>query len=185
MDAVDVVSKTRSFMRRIARADQRAEELRQRAADLLREMDFLPSVGVARPGDGGGGHGGHHSQVEALASKRERMENQRAALLKDAEDVLAERAEVAALLARLNWNILEREKINVIKARYLHGMKWEQVARHEHLPASRCKKDEREGLLSLASLMWGLRADDCHYDEEGLYRMTNEQRQKMWERWTR
>lgn len=55
MDAVDVVSKTRSFMRRIARADQRAEELRQRAADLLREMDFLPSVGVARPGDGGGG----------------------------------------------------------------------------------------------------------------------------------
>ena len=183
MSVGDVVSKTRSFMRRVARADQRAEELRQKARYLLQEMDLLPSVGVARPGEGGAGHGGHHSQVEAIAASRERMEAQRAALLSNAESVLAERAELAELLKQMTRNVLIREKALVLISRYLEGLSWQQVAKENRLPMSRCKKDDREGLLSIASLVWGLRADGCHYDEDGYFRMTDEQRDRLYKRW--
>ena len=140
----------------------------------------MPSVGVAMAGAGGGG-GSQGSQVEGIAAKREKLESKRTALLQQADDALQERATVADLIDSLAYGP-EREKMNVLKGRYLQGLRWEQVARCEGVPASRCKRVEREGLLSLASVMWGLQADGCIYDEHGLYYMTDEQRQKSAER---
>ena len=186
MNAMEVVSKARSFMRKVAKADQRAGELRKRAEDLEREMDFLPSVGVAKTGEVGGGKGAHTSQVEGIAAKREKLESQRAAHLQEAEEALEERATVSALLDKLGWG-LEKEKMNVLRDRYLKGMSWEQVARYERQPMSRCKRDEQEALLSIASVMWGLQAEGIVYTKQGLYDLTEEQLQKRidkyWKRW--
>jgi hypothetical protein len=182
MNAVEVVSKARSFMRKVAKADQRAGELRKRAEDLEREMDFLPSVGVAKTGEVGRAKGVHASPVEAIADKREKMEHQHAALLREAEEALEERATVSHVLDRLGWG-LERERMDVLRGRYFQGMNWEQVARYVRLPLSRCKKNEQEGLLSLASVLWGMQAEGIVYDKNGLYSMTEEQLNRWIKRW--
>lgn len=168
-------------MRRIAEADQRAADLRTRAAEIERELAFSLSAGVGKM-EPGRAKGQHASAVEAVAIKRERQQEQKAALLHKAEQVEQERAYVVGFV-----DVLKRSQQNwqgrAIDCIYLQGMSAREAALATRLRDAELKRQERYGLMSVGNVFLGMREPGGVYDGDGLYLMSQEEQEKLIKRW--
>lgn len=180
---MDIAEEARLFLKRISQAEERAADLRARAAEIEREMLFPLSVGVANM-EAGRGKGPYKSSVEAKAIKRERQEAKRAALLHEAEQVEQEKAYVTGFVEMLKRSTYFMEG-KILEYRFLMGWSRKRTAEKTRWSLARVKELEQRGLMSIGAVFLGLVEPGAYYDGGGLFRMGAEECKKVLKDWGR
>jgi DNA-directed RNA polymerase specialized sigma subunit len=178
---MDILREAKAYMKQIGRADQRAAELRARAAEIEEEMAFPLSAGVSRMKPWRA-KGQHKSSVEAMAIKREKQGARIEALEREAERVELERAYVVAFLEYLK-RTRRGEEAKVLDCRYLRGWNVKQTAEAIRWSPSRVKQLEEGGLMSIGAVFLGLLEQGAVYDRQGLFVVSAAEAEKLLKKW--
>lgn len=176
---MDILREAKAYMKQIGRADQRAAELRARAAEIEEEMALSAGVSRMEPGRV---KGQHKSSVEAMAIKREKQAARIEALEREAERVELERAYVVAFLEYLK-RTKRGEESKVLDCRYLRGWNVKQTSEVIRWSPSRVKQLEERGLMSIGAVFLGLLEQGAVYDRQGLFVVSAAEAEKLLKKW--